>query len=184
MLADLTLPVVGAILAGSIAIVIVGVTRGWRSSGAVALGVFFIGVAAVFVISLLTIGNSPASTRKRRYFNRAQYPRRSLTAVNVRSTASCRASANSTKASVDSRMAAKNDCSPFLDSSIIGRALPGRASSFPGARRSEPGCTAVPISAQLSVFQLYGTPLLTEVFRTACGAMLAIVAAGFGAATC
>ena len=57
VLADLTLPVVGAILAGSIAVVIVGVTRGWRSSGAVALGVFFIGVAAVFVISLLTIGN-------------------------------------------------------------------------------------------------------------------------------
>lgn len=57
VLADLTLPVVGAILAGSIAVVIVGVTRRWRSSGAVALGVFFIGVAAVFAISLLTIGN-------------------------------------------------------------------------------------------------------------------------------
>ena len=37
--------------------------------------------------------------------------------------------------------------------------------------------------ADLSVFQLYGTPLLTGVFWNGLWAMLAIVAAGFGAAT-
>jgi len=37
--------------------------------------------------------------------------------------------------------------------------------------------------ADLSVFQLYGTPLLTGVFWSGLWAMLAIVAAGFGAAT-
>jgi hypothetical protein len=57
VLADLSLPVVGAILVGSISILIVGVVRRWRSSGPVALGAFLIGVAAVFAFSLFAIGN-------------------------------------------------------------------------------------------------------------------------------
>jgi hypothetical protein len=57
VLADLSLPVVGAILVGSIVLLIAGLVRGWPASGPVALGAFLIGVAAAFVISLLTIGN-------------------------------------------------------------------------------------------------------------------------------
>jgi hypothetical protein len=57
VLADLTLPVVGAILLASIAVLILGNVRRWPSTAPVALGTFLIGVAVVFVISLVTFGN-------------------------------------------------------------------------------------------------------------------------------
>lgn len=57
LLADLSLPVVGAILLASIVVLIVGYLRRWPSAAPVALGTFFIGVAVVLVIGLVTIGN-------------------------------------------------------------------------------------------------------------------------------
>jgi hypothetical protein len=57
LLADLSLPVVGAILLASIVALILGFNRRWSSAAPVALGTFLIGVAVVFVIGLVTIGN-------------------------------------------------------------------------------------------------------------------------------
>jgi hypothetical protein len=57
VLADLSLPLVGAILLVAIVALIQGYRRHWPSAGPVALGTFLIGVAAALVIGLLTFGN-------------------------------------------------------------------------------------------------------------------------------
>lgn len=56
-LADLSLPLVGATLVGCIVALVIGYARHWPSAAPVALGTFLIGVALVFVIGLLTVGN-------------------------------------------------------------------------------------------------------------------------------
>jgi hypothetical protein len=56
-LADLTLPVVGATLLACIFALVLGYLRHWPSAAPVALGTFLVGVAMVFVIGLMTIGN-------------------------------------------------------------------------------------------------------------------------------
>lgn len=57
VLADLSLPLVGAILLASIVALIQGYRRRWSPAGPVALGTFLIGVAAALVIGLVTFGN-------------------------------------------------------------------------------------------------------------------------------
>jgi hypothetical protein len=57
LLADLSLPLVGAILVASIVALILGYRRGWPSAGPVALGTFLIGVAAALLTGLVTFGN-------------------------------------------------------------------------------------------------------------------------------
>lgn len=57
VLADLSLPLVGALLLASIVALIGGYRRRWSSAGPVALGTFLIGVAAALVIGLVTFGN-------------------------------------------------------------------------------------------------------------------------------
>jgi hypothetical protein len=56
-LANLSLPLVGAILLASILAVVLGYRRRWASAGPVALGAFLIGVAAALLIGLVTFGN-------------------------------------------------------------------------------------------------------------------------------
>jgi hypothetical protein len=56
-LADLTLPLVGVILLACIVAPVLGYVRHWPSAASVALGTFLIGVAVVFVVGLVTIGN-------------------------------------------------------------------------------------------------------------------------------
>jgi hypothetical protein len=57
VLADLSLPLVGAILLASIVALIQGYRRRWSRAGPVALGTFLIGVAVALVIGLVTFGN-------------------------------------------------------------------------------------------------------------------------------
>lgn len=57
VLANLSLPLVGAILLASIVALILGYRRRSSSAGPVALGTFLIGVAAALVIGLVTFGN-------------------------------------------------------------------------------------------------------------------------------
>jgi len=57
VLADLSLPLVGAMLLASIVALIGGYRRRWSSAGPVALGTLLIGVAAALVIGLVTFGN-------------------------------------------------------------------------------------------------------------------------------
>ena len=56
-LANLSLPLVGAILLASILALVLGYRRRWSSAGPVALGAFLIGVAAALLIGLVTFGN-------------------------------------------------------------------------------------------------------------------------------
>lgn len=56
-LANLSLPLVGAIFLASILGLIFGYRRHWSSAGPVALGAFMIGVAAALLIGLVTFGN-------------------------------------------------------------------------------------------------------------------------------
>lgn len=57
VLANLSLPLVAAILLASILALILGYRRRWSSAGPVALGTFFIGVATALVTGLVTFGN-------------------------------------------------------------------------------------------------------------------------------
>ena len=56
-LANLSLPLVGAILLASILALVLGYRRRWSSAGPVALGAFLIGGAAALLIGLVTFGN-------------------------------------------------------------------------------------------------------------------------------
>ncbi len=57
VLADLSLPLVGAMLLASIVTLTGGYRRRWSSAGPVALGTLLIGAAAALVIGLVTFGN-------------------------------------------------------------------------------------------------------------------------------
>jgi hypothetical protein len=56
-LSDLTLPVVAATLLACVVALVLGYVRRWPSAAPVALGTFLVGVAMVFLIGLMTIGN-------------------------------------------------------------------------------------------------------------------------------
>lgn len=57
VLADLSLPLAGAIVLAAIVALIGGYRQGWSSAGPVALGTFFIGAATALVIGLVNFGN-------------------------------------------------------------------------------------------------------------------------------